>query len=644
MAQQLLIYGALAGVIYTYVTTSLFGISTILFVIYLLRGGHQFMDLFIHTIGRDLWSLKQLLVFKFTMSRNARRKLTIPRIFADIAQQYPRKAALLHEDVVWTFWDLYEYSNAIGNYFYSTVGIQHQDRVAIMIKNCPEFVALWLGIAKIGGVSALINFNLTGDALQYCINISKCKAIVVASDLVKNVDEIKDRLDPNIKFYVIHESEKSTANHYTSLDSVFKNGLRLPPPEPENLSYFDKLLYIYTSGTTGMPKAAVMSHNRFYYMASGSHRMLKYNSDDIVYCGLPMYHSNGGIVGLGQCLCHGNTFSMRTKFSASNFWKDCIKYNATVVLYIGEICRYLLAQPVKPTDRQHSVRMASGNGMKAEIWKEFVDRFNVKKVGEFYGATEGNASLVNVNNVVGSVGFVSVVAPAAYPVKLMRVNEEKELVRGADGLCISCSPGEPGMILGKIIKGSATQSYDGYADEGATNKKVASNVLVKGDSYFISGDILEKDKYGNMYFRDRTGDTFRWKGENVSTAECEGHLAKIFNHQLTVAVYGVMVPKNDGRAGMICIADPDGIVVDMDVFYQGTVKYLPSYARPVFVRLAKHVEVTGTLKIKKTNLVREGFDFHSIADPLYVLDLSQKKYVLMDKEVYEDVLNNRIRF
>lgn len=592
------------------------------------------------TYKRDFWSLYCLVKFRLFMRRNIRRNRTVPIIFEDIVTQYPRKVALQWENVSWTFHELDQYSNSVANFFYKK-GLRRGDNVAVFVTSRPEFVALWLGLSKIGVVSALINFNLRDDALAHCINIAKARAVITSGNLVDAIKTVKTRLQGELDFYTICEDSESLSDDKSAimddaicLDRILKEGNCTRPTQPKDADYFDRLTYIYTSGTTGLPKAAVITHNRFIYMCTMPHYILKYKKDDVLYCALPLYHSNGGIVGLGQCLIHGLTFSFRSKFSASNFWSDCIKYNATVILYIGEICRYILAQPHKETDKQHKVRLVSGNGLRMEIWDEFVNRFNIKQVGEFYGATEGNANLINVDSKRGSCGFVSRIAPFAYPIRLMRVDQDSEFIRGPDGLCMKCQPGEQGMVIGKIIQGSPTQGYVGYADESASQKKVVTDVLVKGDQYFVSGDILEMDELGYMFFRDRTGDTFRWKGENVSTAECEARIANIFGRKLTIAVYGVSIPHADGKAGMACIEDIDQKMVDIEQLYKQLENVLPSYARPLLIRLTKEIEVTSTHKVKKVNLAKDGYDIDKVSDPMFFYDSSKKSYVPLTAEIH----------
>ncbi|XP_070375498.1 long-chain fatty acid transport protein 1 isoform X3 [Equus asinus] len=420
------------------------------------------------------------------------------------------------------------------------------------------------------------------------------------------------------------------------LEPLLREASTAPLAQPPGKGMDDRLFYIYTSGTTGLPKAAIIVHSRFYRMAAFSHHAYSMRAADVLYDCLPLYHSAGNIIGVGQCLLYGLTVVLRKKFSASRFWDDCVQYDCTVVQYIGEICRYLLRQPVREAEARHRVRLAVGNGLRPAIWEEFAQRFGVRQIGEFYGATECNCSIANMDGKVGSCGFNSRILPHVYPIRLVKVNEDTmELLRDAQGLCIPCQAGEPGLLVGQINQQDPLRRFDGYISESATSKKITHSVFQKGDSAYLSGDVLVMDELGYMYFRDRGGDTFRWRGENVSTTEVEGVLSRLLG-QTDVAVYGVAVPGVEGKAGMAAIVDPHG-QLSPNALYQELQKVLAPYARPIFLRLLPQVDTTGTFKIQKTRLQREGFDPRQTSDRLFFLDLKQGHYLPLDQGVYTHI-------
>ncbi|POI21884.1 hypothetical protein CIB84_014369, partial [Bambusicola thoracicus] len=313
----------------------------------------------------------------------------------------------------------------------------------------------------------------------------------------------------------------------------------MPNHHHTNTTTASKSIYIYTSGTTGLPKAAVITEMKVMMVANLA-RICGLRENDIMYTTLPLYHSAGLLIGVGGCLEVGATCVLRAKFSASQFWDDCRRYNVTVIQYVGELMRYLCNSPRRANDREHGVRLAIGNGLRATVWKEFLQRFGPISISEFYGATEGNAGFINYTGKIGAVGRANVFLKAFASFELIKYNvEEDEPVRNEDGFCIRVRPGETGLLVIKITKNTPFHGYAG--DSQKTEKKILRDVFVKGDTYFNSGDLLMMDQEKFLYFQDRVGDTFRWKGENVATTEVEATLAMVDFIQ-EVNVYGVPVP------------------------------------------------------------------------------------------------------
>ncbi|XP_069783467.1 long-chain fatty acid transport protein 1-like isoform X2 [Narcine bancroftii] len=607
--------------------------------IYLGTGGWRFIRIVLKTAPRDIFGLFVLMRVKLAIKKYQKENSTIPKIFQETARKNPDKVAIIYEeaDESWTFRELDEYSNAVGNFLLEQ-GYQPGDVIALFMENRPEFVGLWLGMAKVGVEGALLNFNLRLGALTHCLSVSGAKAIIFGVEMSDALLEVNGILGENVrKFCSGNWDFSKVAAGIEHLDPQLKAASKFAPSPPPSVGFMSRLFYIYTSGTSGMPKAAIVVHSRYYRIAAFTHYGFQMRHDDIVYDCLPLYHSAGNIVGIGQCLLHGLTVVIKKKFSASHFWDDCVKYNCTIIQYIGEICRYLLNQPVRPAESQHRVRMAIGNGLKPSIWKSFISRFHINQVAEFYGATECNCSIANMDGKVGACGFNSRILPKVYPIHLVKVNEDTmELVRGPEGLCVPCKPGEPGQLVGRINQQDPLRRFDGYANESTTSEKIAYNVFTKGDCAYLTGDVLLMDDLGYMYFKDRSGDTFRWRGENVSTAEVEGTLSHLLN--LTdVAVYGVQVPGVEGKAGMAAIADAEG-KLNPEHLYQELKAVLPPYARPLFLRIMPAVDTTSTFKIQKIRLRKQGFDPEQTRDKLYFLDSKHSKYIPLDMTVYEMIL------
>ncbi|XP_014299292.1 long-chain fatty acid transport protein 4 [Microplitis demolitor] len=604
--------------------------------------GSRWRTLFIiyKTLPRDITGAFRFFKVNFLLWYWEKRGFTVAKLLHRQAQSYPHKIALIYENQEWTYYQLDDFTDRLA-YCIRTQPINRGDSVALLMGNYPEYVGIWLGLSKAGFVTALINTNLRKDVLIHSIKAAGCKAIVFGSEFKDAINEIKTKL-PDLALYQWSENKNqpilqdafdlnSLVDKYSS--KIIDIDLSFGHPR-------DKLIYIYTSGTTGMPKAAVINNLRYMVISCGVYYMLGLQQTDRVYDSLPLYHSAGGIVGVGQALCTGITVVLRKKFSASKFWDDCIQYDCTVAQYIGEICRFLLSVPPSPNDTNHKIRLMFGNGLRPQIWESFVNRFQIKQIGEFYGATEGNSNLVNIDNRVGAVGFVPKFAGRLYPVTLLRIDEETGEPIRRNGLCVPCKAGEPGIFVGKINPKKAVNDFSGYADEKESEKKILYDVFQKGDRVFNSGDILVMDELGYFYFKDRRGDTYRWKGENVATAEVEAVISNILSLKDCV-VYGVEIPGNEGKAGMAAIYDPENSL-NLQELAEGLKKGLPSYARPLFVRVLSQLPLTGTFKLQKRDLQREGHNVTKIKDPVYILDKSGS-YIKFTEQDYQSLLTEKLR-
>jgi fatty-acyl-CoA synthase len=408
-------------------------------------------------------------------------------------------------------------------------------------------------------------------------------------------------------------------------------------------SFDGTALYIYTSGTTGLPKAAAVSHYRVMQWSQWFAGMLDTGPADRMYDCLPLYHSVGGVVAAGATLVGGGCVVIRPRFSARDFWRDISESRCTLFQYIGELCRYLVNAPRQDSETAHSVRIACGNGLRPEIWGVFQSRFRIPRILEYYASTEGNFSLYNCEGQPGSIGRIPPFLADRLPVRLLKFDlQQGEPWRNGAGFCEACETDEVGEAVG-LIPASETQRagrFEGYADTEATNRKVLRNVLAPGDTWYRTGDLMRRDARGFYYFVDRVGETYRWKGENVSTMEVLSVLTAAHG-VLDGVVYGVAVPGTDGRAGMAAL------VVDSHFDLQGLhsllQRELPAYARPVFLRLLPELETTGTFKPRKQELVRTGFDPALVQDPIYLDDPSAQAYVAMDPELYSRIVGGGVR-
>ena len=540
-------------------------------------------------------------------------KASIGKVFQDRAARYGDRVFIRFGEQRLS----YREANATANRYAAVLaarGVGRGDVVGIMLRNSPNAVLMMLAAVKCGAIAGMLNYHQRGDVLAHSLGLLDAKALVVESDLVGAVDECGGA---GVEPMTIEEMEQLAATAPTA-----------NPPSASAVLAKDTAFYIFTSGTTGNPKASVMTHKRWLSaLAIFGGLGLRLKGSDTLYNCLPLYHNNALTVAIGSVINSGATLALGKSFSASRFWDEVIAGQATAFIYIGEICRYLLNQPAKPTDRAHKVRLISGNGLRPEIWDEFTSRFGIERVCEFYAASEGNTAFINVFNVPRSAGW------AALPLAYVEYDSDSGApLRGEDGWVRRVPNGEPGLLLSPVTR---LQPFDGYTDRSASEKKLVRNAFRDGDCWFNTGDVMSPQGMGHAAFVDRLGDTFRWKGENVATTQVERALAADKSIE-ECTVFGVEIPRTGGRAGMAAIKLRDGAEFDGKALAHTVYDQLPAYALPLFVRVVESMELTTTFKSRKVDLREQAYG-PGIEDPLYVLAGRDEGYVPFYDEYPDEV-------
>uniref|UniRef100_A0A8C1R783 long-chain-fatty-acid--CoA ligase n=1 Tax=Cyprinus carpio TaxID=7962 RepID=A0A8C1R783_CYPCA len=562
--------------------------------------------------------------------------------FLDSVRKNPHKAFIRFQDETYSYAQTDKQSNKIARSLLKHADLHEGDTVALLLGNEPMFLWMWLALAKIGCSAALLNHNIRSKSFLHCFTCCGATVLIAGAELQDAVEEVLPALrEQGISVYIL--TDHVTTEGLESLTDKIAQASDEPIPADlrANITLSSPAVYIYTSGTTGLPKAAVIAQLRLWAMANFP-SICGVTSDDVVYVCLPLYHSAGFAIGFGGAIERGATVVVKSKFSSSQFWDDCRKYNVTVIQYIGETMRYLCNTPKRVSDQVHNVRMAIGNGIRPEVWRTFIRRFGNVDIKEFYGATEGTLGFLNYAGKIGAVvNVVVTLLPKIYPYALVKFDQEQEEpVRNAEGFCIEVAQGETGLLVSKITQKAR---FAGYArDPKQTEKKKLYNVFEKGDVYFNSGDLFRTDHENFIYFQDRVGDTFRWKGENVSTNEVSDILTMAASIE-EANVYGVTVQGYEGRTGMATITLKKDHQFEPDAIFSHMTTYLPSYARPRFIRIQDCLAVTCTFKQLKGKLVEEGFNPAVITDPLFVLDETVKSYSPLTRDTYQSILDGHFR-
>ncbi len=532
--------------------------------------------------------------------------------------------------------------NALANryaHYLKSQGVQRGDTVSVIMENRIEFLALLVGVNKIGVTAGLINTNLTGKPLVHCITVTHSKKCIFGSEVSGALNEVKDELgltEGEDYFEMPDSGLDATTNWAKNLAEGAAAASSENPEETSLITLGEVALYIFTSGTTGLPKAAVLSNRRYLTSADmAAMAGFKCTEQDRMYICLPLYHGTGLMVGAGAAMVSGASMFIRRKFSASNFLPEVREHGCTLLVYIGELCRYLSNTEAQAGDDKNPLRSMMGNGMRPDVWLGFKKRFGISRVAEFYGASEGNVAFANLMNRDCTVGMTSAeVALVEYDV------DNDEIVRDAAGRCVPVKAGEPGLLLGKITEDTV---FEGYTDPEATEKKIVRSALETDDAWFNSGDLMRTVDVGftlgypHYQFVDRVGDTFRWKSENVSTNEV-GEIINGFDQIKFCNVYGVEIPGTDGRAGMAAVTLQDGVtVLDVDAFSTFLRSELPAYAVPLFVRIQPDIDVTGTFKMVKGDLRKQAYDIRSFDDTVYALLPGSDRYAAFDLAMLEKI-------
>jgi fatty-acyl-CoA synthase len=577
---------------------------------------------------------------ELTAPIDRREAPTLPVLIDSLAERFGAAPALTGRDAALSYLELASSVNRHARWARDR-GLGPGDVVCLLMPNCPDYMAIWLGLARAGVAVSLLNTNLSGEALAHSINIVSPRYVIVAPALSGNARSARGRVPARVSYLQYGPGDEELPRLDLAVAQL--PGWKLTEEECPPPALDDRALLIYTSGTTGLPKAANVSHLRVMQWSHWFAGLMDTQPSDRMYNCLPLYHSVGGVVATGATLVRGGTVVLRERFSASEFWKDIVAERCTLFQYIGELCRYLLGSPPHPDETRHSLRLCCGNGLRGDVWESFQERFHIPQILEYYAATEGSFSLYNCEGRPGAIGRIPPFLSHRMPVALVKFDPAGAAPeRNEQGLCMRCGVNEVGEAIGEITNAAGKHSgrFEGYADAEASEKKVLRNVFAHGDAWYRTGDLMRKDAQGFYYFVDRVGDTYRWKGENVSTGEVTA-VVTAFRGVTDAAVFGVTVPGAEGRAGMAAlVVDPS---FDLDAFKSHLVERLPDYARPLFLRLVAAIEVTGTFKLKKQELATAGYGQAAAGDMLYVYDRQRGAYVVIDESVAAQIRGAMLR-
>ncbi|KAI1427197.1 fatty acid transporter [Xylaria sp. FL1777] len=586
---------------------------------------------------------------RYLAQKTRENKLLIYHILEDRAgTPAGDNVCLIFEGRQWTYTEFYNALQPVANWLLKDLGIKKGEVVALDGGNTPEYLMLMFALEAIGASSALLNCNLTGNALVHSVKLSTARYIIADEQVRDLVSPVESELN---------DAGIETVYYCPTFIQALKDTDPLPRERSMGLNPADTAYLLYTSGTTGLPKGVILPRGRPLLLGRGIGGYLRLKPGDRMYTCLPLYHASGLALCTIPCISAGATVVLGRKFSHSKFWSEVHESKATHIQYVGELCRYLVNAPPSPLDRGHNVRMAWGNGMRPDVWERFRERFGIECINELYGASDGMTTLTNANRGDFSRNAISL---RGLLWRLLNRDERRilidpdtlEVIRGKDGWAVEAKVDEPGEIITRLDPAAPDVGSPQYFNNrSATVKRRISDVFRKGDLWFRSGDLFRLDSQGRLYFVDRLGDTFRWHSENVSTNEVSDVIGK-FPQVAETNVYGVLVPNADGRAGCAAIVPTDEVLNGKEVDFAALAAHclasLPRYAVPLFLRVTKNLDYTGTHKLQKQKLRSEGIDVAAIKeassdDQMYWLPPGSQAYVPFTEEDLEALKAGRVR-
>ena len=560
--------------------------------------------------------------------------LSVGSVLEEQARKNPQAPALLFEDRRWTYAEFNAWVNRLAHALQAS-GVRNGATVALLMENHANGLACVAALAKLGAAAGLLNPNLRGDALRHSLKAMNPAQLVIAGECAEGFADLRQNWEGPPPWWLRGYGDQGCPEGWRDLEMAAQTASTQNTDSTGAVQTKQPFCYILTSGTTGLPKASVMSHQRWLRGMAGLGQLaLRLKPGDVLYCPLPLYHNNALTVSWGAALGTGAALALDRKFSASKFWDRVRHFDASAFTYIGELCRYLLAQPESPRDREHRVAACIGNGLRPDLWQRFKQRFGIERICEFYGASEGNLAFVNGFNLDETAGF----CPYSYAI-VEYDPDSAEPKRGREKRLIKVARGGMGLLITEV---SDKAPFEGYTDARASEAKLVRGAFKNGDCWFNTGDLVRDQGWKHIQFVDRLGDTFRWKGENVATTEVEAAL-RTAPGIADNTVYGVQVPQADGRAGMAAVCLATDCPLDGPALALHLRACLPVYAVPVFLRVVQELETTATFKTRKQSLKQDGCDPGKISDPLYVLQPGQPAYEIFSGPLWNELQQGRLK-
>lgn len=508
---------------------------------------------------------------------------TLPGIVTDKARRYPDRTIFRfrHRDL--TFGEFNEQVSRVANGLVE-LGVRQGDKVALMLPNCPEFLLAWFGANRAGAADVPINVAQRGEGLAYQITQTDCVTLIVDADYLPHIDAIADRLGALRHIVVLYRDQAPVMlPSWPGLSTLdFSEVVAASAHAPDiAISHKDLSTILFTSGTTGRSKGVMISHNYWYEIWSEAVKYAHYTEDDILYTGLPFFHSSAKGTTIGPAILADAQAVLVERFSASRMLDDCRAFNCSEAKYIGSIIPILMKQPESPRDADNPLRLMGGAAAPVDLWQPFQDRFNTRLL-EVYGMTECTVALVNPMNDrrPGSCGKPL----TGWNVKIVDADDNEV----------------PTDTVGEIV----TQPTRPFLGTSGYYKNPEATLELFQNFWMHTGDLGRMDADGYFYYVDRKKQALRRRGENISSFEVE---AVINAHPAVLESCIVGVPSDLGEEEVkaVIVLKP-GETLDLAEFSKWCIPRMAYFAIPRFIAIRDSLPKTPSERVEKYKLKAEG--------------------------------------
>jgi len=469
-------------------------------------------------------------------------------------------------------------------------GVRRQEKVAILLPNCLEFVFIWFALNKLGAVEVAVSDAYKGSFLAHPLQLAQTRTIVTTATLAARLLDIEDEIplqnlilvdDPGAPGQTAPEFRRITVHHYKDLLSANSSN------PPSVVGPQDTAAVLMTSGTTGPSKGVEMPHSQFYFFAEEDVQLTRLCADDVYMTGFPLFHGNAQFLTVYPCLIAGAHCVLYSRFSASDWAGRARRSGATVTNLLGATLAFICAQPPSADDRAHRVRCIYAAPLAPDLAGPFSERFGVREYVDGFGQTEISNVFMTPPDAPRPAGASGVLVDQWFEIKLVDPESGDEV-----------PPGQAGELLVRHKHpGIISTGYVGMPDKTIESRR---------DLWFHTGDALKCDAQGWYYFVDRVKDALRRRGENISSFEVES----VLRSHASVADCAVVGVAADQQAGedevMAFIVPRPGAPVDFSSLAAWCDSRMPAFMIPRYFETLAELPRTPTEKVRKKELRERG--------------------------------------